>query len=98
MFCYQYQKCNTYIHYAHERTVRRHTLVGIFYFTYTDINECEEGSSGCDPLRESCTNLVGGFSCHCLPEYVRVEGECQCELKVSLPELCTFVIYIQLCF
>ena len=45
----------------------------------TDIDECAEGNSGCDPLRENCTNLIGGVSCHCLPEYVRVEGECQCE-------------------
>ncbi len=75
-------KWNIYMHFVHERTVCHHTLVGIFYYMYTDIDECEEGNSGCDPLRESCTNLVGGFSCHCLPEYVRVEEECQCELKV----------------
>ena len=62
-------------------------LLAFFIIAYTDINECEEGSSGCDPLRESCTNLDGGFSCHCLPEYVRIQGECQCELKVSFPDL-----------
>ena len=66
------------------RFVPCRTLVDIFYYMYTDINECEEGNSGCDPLRENCTNVVGSFSCHCLPEYVRVEGECQCELYKSL--------------
>ena len=67
-----------------------------YIYSIIDIDECEEGNSGCDPLRESCTNLVGGFSCHCLPEYVRVEGECQCELKVSLPELYICAVYSNL--
>ena len=61
--------------------VRIHNTWWNFYIT--DIDECLEGTSGCDAVRENCTNLVGGVSCHCLPEYVRVEGECQCELKVS---------------
>lgn len=87
-----------YIHFVHERTVTSsHPCWHFVLYVHTDINECEEGNSGCDPLRESCTNLVGGFSCHCLPEYVRVEGECQCELKVSLPDelyICAVYVYI----
>ena len=53
----------------------------IWIFSIADIDECQEGISGCDAVRENCTNLVGGVSCQCLSQYFRVEGRCQCELN-----------------
>ena len=31
-----------------------------------DIDECTEGSSGCN---QNCTNSIGGYSCTCYPGY-----------------------------
>ena len=32
----------------------------------TDINECEQGSDGCD---HNCTNTVGSYNCTCMDGY-----------------------------
>ena len=36
----------------------------------TDINECEEGISGCSQL---CNNTVGGYFCSCMAGYSLLE-------------------------
>jgi len=41
----------------------------------TDINECEEGISGCSQL---CNNTVGGYFCSCMAGYSLLEDGRNC--------------------
>ena len=48
----------------------------VMILTYpTDINECEEGVSGCSQL---CNNTVGGYFCSCMNGYSLLEDGHNC--------------------
>lgn len=43
----------------------------ILYRIFTDVNECELKTAGCE---ETCENTVGGFRCSC-PSGTRLSGD-----------------------
>lgn len=43
--------------------------------TCTDVDECAEGTSGCDQL---CTNTVGGWTCGCSEGFLLVSSLDHC--------------------
>ena len=46
------------------------------YTVCADVNECEGETSLCDVDNETCSNLIGSFSCKCKTGLIRVEGKC----------------------
>ena len=55
------------------------------FLLLTDINECEEGISGCSQL---CNNTVGGYFCSCMAGYSLLEDGSNCVGKY----MCTFYL------
>lgn len=39
-------------------------ILGISWFTYTDINECSNR-----PCEQNCTNIIGTYVCACIEGY-----------------------------
>ena len=58
----------------------------LFYCWLIDINECEEGVSGCSQL---CNNTVGGYFCSCTKGYSLLEDGSNCVGKCSCTPYCT---------
>ncbi|KAK9799792.1 hypothetical protein WJX73_009230 [Symbiochloris irregularis] len=55
-------------------------------FTCQDIDECAEGTSGCDQV---CTNTIGGWTCGCSDGFLLIGGKSQ--VGVCLPvDMCSF--------
>ena len=40
----------------------------LFFFSYSDIDECEKGSHDCH-MNANCTNTPGSYNCTCRPGY-----------------------------
>ena len=34
-----------------------------------DVNECDNGTHGCNPELGTCENTIGSFTCHCKPGF-----------------------------
>ena len=52
-----------------------HVMFFVITSQLTDINECEEGISGCSQL---CNNTVGGYFCSCMAGYSLLEDGRNC--------------------
>ena len=48
----------------------------IFCNLYTDIDECIEGTSGCDQI---CNNTVGSYNCRCMTGYQLSSDDHDCD-------------------
>ena len=75
----------------------------IIHLDFTDIDECAEGTHGC---AQTCTNVVGGYSCSCDAGYRLASNRhtcndiSECVLSVDgCAHICTNTIgsYICLC-
>ena len=42
---------------------------------YVDVDECEEGTSGC---QQDCNNTIGSYNCKCQPGYRLAEDGHMC--------------------
>ena len=63
----------------------------LFSLTSTDINECEMNNAVC-PGSATCTNIPGGYECHCLEGYTHNTTENLCVGKYILPT-CTNLLH-----
>ena len=43
-----------------------HSTLLFWFLFHSDIDECEQGSDGCD---HNCTNTVGSYYCTCMDGY-----------------------------
>ena len=51
-------------------------FIHVHHHYYTDINECSEGSSGCDQI---CRNEIGGYNCSCHIGYTLLANNQSCQ-------------------
>ena len=52
-----------------------YTINGTIIHLYLDINECNDGVSGCDQL---CTNTIGSYNCSCMVGYELADDDHTC--------------------
>ena len=65
-----------------------------YWFTFTEINECELGTHACDK-NANCLNTNGSYNCRCKPGFSGNESFCNGEFYSLLMSLaiCYLTIY-----
>ena len=64
----------------------------MFFFTFSDINECEAQPYPCHPMA-TCNNTIGSYECTCYEDF-EGDGFTSCkgmnqEYEASAPYFCT---------
>ena len=74
------------------------TILFLFYFYLSDINECSTSNGGCEQI---CTNTYGSFECSCKKGFLLLADDFRCEgivlitMYTDIPKICTlYFLYL----